>query len=633
MNKLKLATVGFAAMAANCYAIDVTAVDGSVFKFREGTDTIVYIPSNATIRVSGAGTMDALLVGGGGGGGLAGGGGGGGAVVYTQALEVAAGDYPIVVGAGGTGGYRDFDARKWMPSLNGGETSAFDIAAPGGGAGGSYGANVNGNVGASGGGGVIGYFSADSKRTYAGSAGTSGYGFGGGASTNLAAQSKTCVGGGGGGAGGPGENGEYGLVTYHRDGLPTANRIYGGNGGPGVMCPIWGNRWYGGGGGGARADGTRYDEARVCRGGVGGGGAISIILASAQTKAAGDGVDGTGGGGSASGGAGYSDGHASCQPGGKGGRGVVILRYKTERQEVAKPRLVGTGGTVTTPKKRTVVHTFLEDGVLTLPTSATVDLLVVGGGGAGGEFHGGGGGGGGVTILSNLLLKAGSYAVKVGAGGTANSGAGQPSLFAGSVLALGGGNGGSISSTTGQGGDGATGGGASTGDVYSSGPERGKNTFRMGGRSIDGSGFDGGSATNTASHMQQNGGGGGGAGGPGKSSTEVNKDYGDGGIGILCDISGTPTYYGGGGGGGASGPANLTVGGKAGDDSAGAGGTYGSSDVKNIVPGYPGKDGRGGGGGGGGSNVQSSANGGKGGSGVVIVRYRLMPPTLCVVVY
>lgn len=153
-----------------------------------------------------------------------------------------------------------------------------------------------------------------------------------------------------------------------------------------------------------------------------------------------------------------------------------------------------------------------EDTIVYIPSNATIrvsgdgtlDALLVGGGGA---FHGGGGGGGSVTIMSNLFLKAGSYDVRVGAGGIANSGAGQPSSFAASVLALGGGNGGSLSSTMGQGGDGGTGGGGSTGDVYSGASERGADTYRFGGLSIDGSGFGGGSYVQSSANGANGGSG------------------------------------------------------------------------------------------------------------------------------
>lgn len=328
--------VGLVLSAQLCSAVQVDTVRGPVLKFQDGADTVVYIPSNATIHVSGEGKFDMLVVGGGGGGGLGGGGGGGGAVVYKQNLEVVEGDYDIVVGQGGAGGYRDFEAKKWMASCNGGESSAFDIKAPGGGAGGSYGANQNGDVGSSGGGAAIGYFSTDGLRWIEGSAGTEGLGYAGGASTNVANRSSSVVGGGGGGAGSPGTDGRYGTMTYHNDTRSTATGIAGGVGGDGLPCSIWGDKYYGGGGGGARADGGLFGEERVCLGGRGGGGAAGYRTGGVSYPGE-AGVDGTGGGGGASGAPGSADGFADCPPGSAGGSGVVILRYRTSIAEHYHP--------------------------------------------------------------------------------------------------------------------------------------------------------------------------------------------------------------------------------------------------------------------------------------------------------
>jgi hypothetical protein len=61
---------------------------------------------SGTFTVTKGGKVDVLIVAGGGGGGsgcCGGGGGGAGGVVYTQEGVVAAGDYVVTVGAGGTG--------------------------------------------------------------------------------------------------------------------------------------------------------------------------------------------------------------------------------------------------------------------------------------------------------------------------------------------------------------------------------------------------------------------------------------------------------------------------------------------------------------------------------------------------
>ena len=633
--------VGLLLVAQECAAVQVDAVKGTVLKFHEGTDTIVYIPSNATVHVTGAGTLDMLVVGGGGGGGVAGGGGGGGAVVYTQNLEVVEKDYDITVGMGGVGGYRDTVAAKWVGATNGGESEAFGITAPGGGAGGSYGVNAQkGGDGASGGGGGIGYFVKSQPRKFAGGFGMDGYGFAGGASTNDAGSVASLMAGGGGGAGGPGEDGRYETVTYHRSEPKTGTCVFGGSGGDGKLCTIWGSRYYGGGGGGGRGNGTCYPEVRTGRGGRGGGGYGGYRDTSTTTSGE-DGWANTGGGGGGSGAPRKADDFAiDCPPGSKGGSGVVILRYPTPEAEkliYLEPEAVVTGGEVTHPKRRDVVHTFKEDGTLVLPQALSVDLLMVGGGGGGGGFHGGGGGGGDVLVFSNLVLAAGTYSIAVGAGGTAGSaagGCGETTTFStesGALLlsAFGGGGGGSIS----MGLEGANGGGGSAGEVYSSLPERGKNSYRAGGYTLWG-GFDGGSATNGTAQTEQNGGGGGGAGGAGVSSVAVSKGYAAGGVGLACDFSGSVCYYGGGGGGGGTAPSGVYVGGLGGEGGGGNGGAYGEvtpdGQPKHPTVGTPGTPNTGGGGGGGGAAIQTGAAGGEGGSGIVIVRCHYAPTGLII---
>ena len=624
-------------------------------KFREGGDTIVVMYSNATIRVTEAGSIDMLVVGGGGGGGTqGGGGGGGGGVVYTQNFEVVAGTYEINVGMGGGGGWSNKVA-----SANGGDSSAFGVVAYGGGAGGSYagpagpGSSHPGRNGASGGGGGTGYFGSTSSsvlRWVPGGNGIPGQGHNGGFETNNTNRGYVC-GGGGGGAGAPGQDGWVGTVTYSASGKTASPRYRGGCGGDGVMCPIWGDRWYGGGGGGGAGSSAIFEEGRVLRGGRGGGGAGGWGLknSSSTMACAGEpGFPGTGGGGGGSA-CMNADYAKDSLNGGDGGSGVVILRYRTPDAGVPLlPETEGTGGTQTR-RRGWVKHVFTEDGTLTLPYPTTADVLLVGGGGGGGGFHGGGGGGGGVVVCSNLLLAAGTYDVTIGEGGLPTANTGAPAgrarstnggsttlaLVDGSfkLQAFGGGGGGCRF----HGQDGATGGGGASMNVYqtsASAPESGPNTWRLGGYGLGGQGYDGGLGTNTTSHFFQFGGGGGGAGGPGSNAwfvAETNYGLGAGGIGVMCDFSGEPTYYGGGGGGGASGRPQ----GRGGAGGLGGGGTGGGGDTQWISPdhsvtnkcspGADGVDGLGGGGGGGGSNVESAAIGGKGGSGVLILRYRLRP--------
>lgn len=132
-------------MMASVYAaIAVRAVSGKVMHTIEGSDEIAIIPSNSTIRVTGSGMVDILVVGGGGGGGArCGGGGGGGGVTYRRGMEISEGDYRIVVGAGGKPG------NVHENGGDGGCSSAFGLTAHGGGGGGS---RASGSAGASGGG-------------------------------------------------------------------------------------------------------------------------------------------------------------------------------------------------------------------------------------------------------------------------------------------------------------------------------------------------------------------------------------------------------------------------------------------------------------------------------------------------
>ena len=234
---------------------------------------------SGTMKVTGSGMLEVLVVGGGGVGGRGyngstdwnGGGGGGGAVVYAKTIQVTAGEYAVVVGKGGQSN-----------NEAGGVSSVLGVTAIGGGAGGSY--YGNGNPGASGGGSGS-KNDDDSANNPKGGVGTSGLGFNGGSSTSKAAA------GGGGGAGGVGYDG--GDVDY-----PS-------QGGVGKVCAITGvDVYYGGGGAGS----ARPVDAV---GGLGGGG---------NENAAG--ADGFGGGGG---------GTSSATPF-KGGDGVVMVRYATERR-------------------------------------------------------------------------------------------------------------------------------------------------------------------------------------------------------------------------------------------------------------------------------------------------------------
>ena len=253
------------------------------------------ITNDTTLQVTGSASFDVLLVGGGGGAGAnssnqadyRGGGGGGGGVIYVRNVPVTAGDYPITVGAGGA-----VNTGAAGTTVNGGNTTAFDFTAFGGGPGApatGYGATI-GNIGASGGGGATdggttvgrgiiygGTAKASAENYNLGNAGADAY-------TNGSAGPKY-NGGAGGGAGSAAVNGV---------------------GGDGFPCDITGTTVYYGGGG---AGGKRYNSGAVAKPGLGGG----------HTS--------WGGGGSGQyGNSDAADGFNTTPQ--SGGHGIVIIRYK-----------------------------------------------------------------------------------------------------------------------------------------------------------------------------------------------------------------------------------------------------------------------------------------------------------------
>ena len=247
------------------------------------------------------------------------------------------------------------------------------------------------------------------------------------------------------------------------------------------------------------------------------------------------------------------------------------------------------------------------------------DILLVGGGGGGGFDGSGGGGGGEVKYYTDFttsfktgfsaILTQGTYTVNVGSGGlrganvntvSANGNVSEIKNNAGITLfSAGGGGGGGSRNTNGASGVGG-GGGAGHGSSY------------VGGSST-GSGGIGGNAAS-----QYTGGGGGGG------ANVANKNGGNGsasiagssGVGVNIDITGSSVGYGGGGAGGTYTPITQSTGTQGG----GNGGT------ETTMP-TSGTSGTGGGGGGGGNagSPYSSEFGGNGGSGIVIIRYRLVP--------
>ena len=241
-------------------------------------------------------TMDVLMIGGGGGGGSASnncsqGGGGAGGLIYREGQTIGTGSYPIVIGAGGAGQ----STGSTTKAANGGDTTFLGLTALGGGSAGSGGGTDGGrgNAGGSGGGGTQPY-SGPAAAGLQPTSGSGGFGSAGGAASNSGPE---WGGGGGGGAGGPGGDGSAPI---------------GGPGGIGKPYDIAGPLFYYAGGGAGANCGNPV--CTVVPGGAGGGG-------NASCQSGSNGADGYGGGG---GGGGYSGGQKAP---GRGGNGVVIVRY------------------------------------------------------------------------------------------------------------------------------------------------------------------------------------------------------------------------------------------------------------------------------------------------------------------
>ena len=275
---------------------------------------------------SGVTHCDALVVAGGGSGGVLGGAGGAGGHLYAPNIPVpSSGVIPVYVGVGGSatqdaaGAPADFQNRKGQPSRFGG------YEAYGGGAGSTHPSNQNQyehptagfptHPGGSGGVGSPGGSGGGAAYTHPGGfgRGVPGQGYPGGNATG--SPPHGC--GGGGGAGGAGNNG--------------APNPTGGPGGVGLANDITGVSILRAGGGGGGGHGPQSSGGTGGPGGGGGGGRYNTPIYSSaygtHQQAAGDlaspGQENTGGGGGGSG-------HNSSNPygsGGRGGPGIVIIRY------------------------------------------------------------------------------------------------------------------------------------------------------------------------------------------------------------------------------------------------------------------------------------------------------------------
>ena len=415
---------------------------------------------------------DILIVGGGGGGGRFGGGGGGGSILFGTNIALNTGSYTIRVGDGGAGDTTPDDATD---GINGFDSSiiinSVQYIAKGGGGGGSRGVSQrgrNGVAGGSGGGGsgtndaaYIGYGGVSNKNTYDI---FQSFGNNGGQGKPDLTGSPNYSSGGGGGAGSAGSN--FSTTTG------------GGNGGTGKEfisyfgTAIGDNGWFGGGGGGNTYEGAGGSSGirGFGNGGNGlfGGGGNGGYDAVADLSAV-NGMSNTGGGGGGS----IWDGVGIF--GGRGGSGVVIIRYR----KVTTTAYVGLGTTnpvselhvyddTVNNTKLTIQNNYIEPVVVTpniieslvLPnplfasnptgvTSGTIndtdrfyifthtggyntntgytvsipngiifDILMIGGGGAGGGIGGAGGGSGACLVAINQTLTAGTYTFAVGGAGS-----------------------------------------------------------------------------------------------------------------------------------------------------------------------------------------------------------------------
>jgi hypothetical protein len=308
----------------------------SMWQSRNGDATVYNFLSSFVVHEGGL--MDILIVGGGGGGACMGGGGGAGGYLYYPNYTVTPGTKVVQVGGGGGS---EFGHNENQQS-RGGNSFFADLVANGGGAGVSYGGNPSTaakNIGGSGGGGN-GHTPGIVGATPA-AAGTPGQGHPGG--TGFHPGSSRHGGGGGGGAAQAGwpDNPAIPLNAYTPNGPGHGINLYppaslypsfplNQKGGNGLTNDISGylTHYAGGGGGGSHPGHSNNRTA----GGLGGGGEGT---GHATANGRGDTEDtlyfagqpgqrNTGGGG----GGGTHSSHQNTDSG-RGGPGVVIVRYRS----------------------------------------------------------------------------------------------------------------------------------------------------------------------------------------------------------------------------------------------------------------------------------------------------------------
>lgn len=281
-------------------------------------------------------------------------------------------------------------------------------------------------------------------------------------------------------------------------------------------------------------------------------------------------------------------------------RGMMLNNIIAIMAGAAKKKYItATGGTITRDGNY-LIHTFtgsdnfIVSQLASNPADNLLQVNVVAGGGGGGVYGGGGAGAGGFIQNLSYSLSSGvsTYACVIGSGGnkaTSDNGGntnGNNSSFD-SLIAFGGGRGGSLISNAQDGGSGAGAGGAG-------------NAFPNIGNGTAGQGFNGGT------RFGNFGGGGGGASSVGANAAA--SVAGRGGNGLLSSI--TSNYYAGGGGGSC----------QTGTFGSGGTGGGGSGELFPLSPAAQ-NGSTNTGGGGGGSLIYNASNGGNGGSGIVIVKY------------
>jgi hypothetical protein len=259
-----------------------------------------------------------------------------------------------------------------------------------------------------------------------------------------------------------------------------------------------------------------------------------------------------------------------------------------------------------------IIHAYMQDGTLTIPSRQVVQVLIVAGGGAGSgaddAMGGGGGGGAGGVIYKTKTLLPGTYPIKIGKGGVGN----------GDNKNTKGENGGN-SSAFGFTAVGGSGGRNETGGGSGGGGWRDKN----GSAGVQGQGNRGGDTEMTSGNRKPlGGGGGGGSGGSGGKGKRTSGKGGDGGkgknfSGFFGTEYGDEGFFASGGGGGGNGSGNSQ-----GVASQGGGSNGG---WKKVQPGDAQLN-TGGGGGGAGTHPRSKPGSGtataSGGSGIVLIRYK-----------